>query len=163
MPAHKLRSLPFRTPPRPNSTLPALALAALVPNLLPILFTESVIWGIGANLSVTNVIGLTIAFGISIDNAVHVINAYEKLKEKTGDITRDVVAAVSEIAPALFASTGIVCVSALITQLSSMPSVSELGRLLIATLLVALVSNLAILPSAMILTLRASARLKPGT
>ena len=140
---------------------PALALAALIPNLMPILFTETVIWSIGASLSVTNLIGLTIAFGIAIDNAVHVINAYEKLEKAGRSIQECVARAVTDIAPALFASTGIVCVSAIITQLSSMPSVTELGRLLIATLIVALISNLAILPSAMILTLKGSKRLRP--
>ncbi len=135
---------------------PALAVASLLPNLIPILFTEAVIWSIGAALSVTNVIGLTIAFGIAIDNAVHVINAYEKLEQSGLELVDRVSKAVADIAPALLASTGIVCVSTLITQLSTMPSVSELGRLLIATLLVALVSNLVILPSAMILTLRAT-------
>ena len=133
---------------------PALALASLVPNLVPILFTESVMWVSGASLSVTNVIALTIAFGIAIDNAVHVINAFKGLQGRQLQVEQRVRAAVTEIAPALVAATAIICVAATITQLSSMPSVSELGLLLIATLVVALVSNLAILPSAMIVILR---------
>jgi len=132
-----------------------LALASLVPNLVPILFTEAVMYVSGASLSVTNVIALTIAFGIAIDNAVHVINSYQTLQGRFSSIEERVRTAVSEIAPALVSSTGIICVAAIITQFSSMPSVSELGQLLIATLIVALVSNLAILPSAMILILRA--------
>ncbi len=138
---------------------PALALASLVPNLIPILFTETVIWLKGASLNMTNVIALTIAFGIAIDNAVHVINSYEKIKGTTDSVTADVRAAVAEISPALLASTGIVCVAATITQFSSMPSVAELGVLLISTLIVALISNLAILPSAMILIIKAQSRI----
>lgn len=138
---------------------PGLALASLVPNLIPILFTEAVIWYSGASLSVTNVIGLTIAFGIAIDNAVHVINSYETLNRNFETVEDKVRTAVGEIAPALIASTSIVCVAAIITQLSSMPSVAELGLLLIATLCVALLSNLAILPSAMILMLKATTKL----
>jgi len=141
---------------------PALALASLLPNLIPILFTEAVIWISGASLSVTNVIGLTIAFGIAIDNAVHVINSYESMGRNFETIDEKVCAAVGEIAPALIASTSIVCVATIITQLSSMPSVAELGLLLIATLCVALLSNLAILPSAMILLLKMSDRMKWG-
>ena len=141
---------------------PALALASLLPNLIPILFTEAVIWISGASLSVTNVIGLTIAFGIAIDNAVHVINSYESMGRNFETIDEKVCAAVGEIEPALIASTSIVCVATIITQLSSMPSVAELGLLLIATLCVALLSNLAILPSAMILLLKMSDRMKWG-
>ena len=133
---------------------PLLALAALVPNLMPILFTESVMWVSGASLSVINVIGLTIAFGIAIDNAVHVINAYDKRAALNETLETRVANAVRDISSALLASTGIICVAAVITQFSSMPSVSELGQLLIATLIVALISNLAILPSAMICMLR---------
>ena len=55
----------------------SLAMASLIPNLIPILFAESIMWFFGASLSVMNVVALTIAFGISIDNAVHVINAYQ--------------------------------------------------------------------------------------
>lgn len=130
-----------------------LAFASLVPNLVPILFTETVMWLAGASLSVTNIIALTIAFGIAIDNAVHVINAWsarEGLGEESALRVRN---AVGEIAPALLASTGIICIAASITQLSSMPSVAELGYLLIATLFVALLANLAILPSMMIVIL----------
>ena len=130
-----------------------LALAALVPNLLPILGAQGVIWAIGAPLSVTNVIALTIAFGIAIDNAVHVINAHERVRGRSGTVAGDVRLAIAEIAPALFASTAIICVAAAITQASALPSVVELGFLLIATLIVALVANLAVLPSAMILAL----------
>ena len=130
-----------------------LALAALLPNLLPILGAQAFIWAMGAPLSVTNVIALTIAFGIAIDNAVHVINAYDRVRGRTGTVGGDVRLAVGDIAPALFASTAIICVAAGITQASALPSVVELGFLLIATLVVALVANLAVLPSAMILAL----------
>ena len=136
---------------------PSLAVASLIPNLVPILFTETVMWMMGASLSISNVIALTIAFGIAIDNAVHVINAYDKMESHALSVTARVQAAIAEIAPALIASTGIISVAAIITQFSSMPSVSELGVLLIATLIVALISNLAILPSAMILILKLTA------
>ncbi|MEM7303652.1 MAG: MMPL family transporter [Pseudomonadota bacterium] len=134
---------------------PLLALASLVPNLLPILFTESVMWLSGSALDVTNVVALTIAFGIAIDNAVHVINSYRGVSLSSDQpflgSLRD---AIEEISPALIASTAIICVAAVITQFSSLPSVAELGVLLIATLMVALISNLAVLPSCMMVLSR---------
>ncbi len=141
----------------------AMAVATLIPNLLPILFTETIMWLMGANLDVSNVIALTIAFGISIDNAVHVINSYRAQCEP-GVTNRDALSrAVGEISPALLASTVIICVSTIITQFSSMPSIAELGQLLIATLIVALISNLAVLPSCMLLSLRLFSRFETKT
>ena len=138
----------------------ALALACIVPNILPVLFSEALIWGSGVDLSITNVVALTIGFGISIDNAIHVINAYRAAEGSRITIVGDVRHALSEVAPALFSGTAIICIATSITLLSTMPSIGQPGLLLIATLLVALLSNIAILPSAMILLLGAEQRLR---
>ncbi|MEZ5870358.1 MAG: MMPL family transporter [Nitratireductor sp.] len=131
---------------------PYLAVAALTPNLLPVLAVEFVVWLKGGTINLSEVIALTIAFGIAIDNAVHVINVYssEKRDGHAPDIALE--RAVREVGPALGASTMIICVACLVTQISNLPVVPVLGRLMIATLIVALISNLAILP-ANILTL----------
>ena len=123
-----------------------LGLATLVPNLLPILLTESIILMFGKRLDITNVIALTIAFGIAIDNAVHIINGYTHGVRQGRTPNRAIHEAIVEIGPALVASTAILCVATVITQFSSLPSVTVLGRLLIVTLIVALGSNLIILP-----------------
>lgn len=123
-----------------------LGIAALVPNLLPILLTESIILMFGNRLDITNVIALTIAFGIAIDNAVHIINSYTFGMRRGRMPDQAMREAIVEIGPALMASTAILCVATLITQFSSLPSVTVLGRLLIVTLIVALGSNLIILP-----------------
>ncbi len=129
----------------------SLAFATLVPNLLPLLFAEAAIWIMGTNLDITSIIALTIAFGISIDNAVHVINSYNSEKNNAGNNKQapEVILknSLKEIAPALLASTVIVCLAAIVTQFSTMPSVNNLGRLLVGTLLVALITNLVVLPS----------------
>ena len=125
----------------------SLAFATLVPNLLPLLFAEAAIWFMGTNLDITSIIALTIAFGISIDNAVHVINGYNSEYRHHSTQIDALKKALLEISPALLASTVIVCVAAFVTQFSSMPSVNNLGRLLVGTLLAALITNLVVLPS----------------
>lgn len=124
-----------------------LALATLVPNLLPLLFAEAIIWGSGSNLDITKLISLTIAFGIAIDNAVHVINSFNHRPERFENPGLALKNALINISPALLASTVIVCVSAVITQFSAMPSINILGRLLVLTLAMALITNLVVLPS----------------
>ncbi len=136
-----------------GSRAPIVAAAALLPNLIPVLFIETALWLIGQPMDIPHVIALTIAFGISIDNAVHVINAF-LANHKSGMTDRKAMhEALLEVAPALVSATFMFVAGSFGTLFSSLPSVSNLGFLIIATLCVALVANLAFLP-ALILTLR---------
>ncbi|MFZ1816121.1 MAG: MMPL family transporter [Rhizobiaceae bacterium] len=126
---------------------PLLALAALTPNLLPVLTVELAVWIKGGSINLSEVIALTIAFGIAIDNAVHVINVFSSERRSGKSVREALDETLAEVGPALGASTMIICVACLVTQISILPVVPVLGRLMIATLIVALVSNLAILPA----------------
>lgn len=128
------------------------AMVAAVPNLFPVLVTELIIYLRGGNINVTEVVALTIAFGIAIDNAVHVINVYNHERESGRDVQTALRNAIVEVAPALGASTLIICASTASVLLSVLPILSIIGELLIAILVIALVTNLIILP-ANILTL----------
>jgi len=135
------------------SRAPVVAAAAIVPNLIPVLFIESALSAFGLPMDIPHVIALTIAFGISIDNAIHVINAFLANIEDGMDDGAAMDAALREVAPALVSATLMFVAGSAGTLLSSLPSVVNLGFLIIATLMIALVANLAFLP-AMILTLR---------
>ncbi len=129
------------------SASPALGLACLVPNLIPILSVETLLWAINHDHDTTTVIALTIAFGIAIDNAIHVVNFY-RIATGEGRPPADALKhAVQDVAPALIASTAILCVALVITQFSALPSIALLGRLMIITLVIALISNLLFLPA----------------
>jgi predicted RND superfamily exporter protein len=136
-----------------GSRAPVVAAAALLPNLIPVLFIESALWAVGEPMDVPHVIALTIAFGISIDNAVHVMNAFlANHRAGMGD-RKAMHEALLEVAPALVSATFMFVAGSFGTLFSSLPSVSNLGFLIITTLCVALIANLAFLP-ALILTLR---------
>ena len=132
---------------------PLMAIAAITPNMLPIMMIELIIYLQGGAVNLSQVISLTIAFGIAIDNAVHVINVLDEARRRGLGIRDGIRSAMHEVGPALGASTLIICVSTLVTQISVMPMVPILGQLMIATLIVALISNLVILP-ANVLTMR---------
>jgi uncharacterized protein len=136
-----------------GSRAPIVAAAALLPNLIPVLFIESALWAMGTPMDIPHVIALTIAFGISIDNAVHVINAFLANHAAGMSDRKAMNEALSEVSPALVSATFMFVAGSCGTLFSSLPSVSNLGFLIIATLCVALVANLAFLP-ALILTLR---------
>lgn len=126
---------------------PMLALVALTPNLLPILMIEFALYLRGGSVNLSEVIALTVAFGIAIDNAVHILNYWRMARERGADPGDAIIEAVTEVGPALAASTVIICVSSLVTQASALPMIPVLGFLIIATLILALISNLAILPA----------------
>ena len=128
------------------------AAVAAVPNLFPVLFTELIIFTQGGNINVTEVVALTLAFGIAIDNAVHVINVYNSEKNTGKDVQTALRDAILEVAPALGASTLIICASTAVILTSALPILSIIGTLIIAILIIALITNLTILP-ANILTL----------
>ena len=131
---------------------PFVTLAAITPNLLPIFFITTVLFLRGGTINLSEVVALTIAFGIAIDNAVHLINVYDHRLREGKEVRHALSGAIEEVGPALTAGTVIICVSVIVTQISSLPVVPVLGQLMIATLIIALLSNLFILP-ANILTL----------
>lgn len=135
------------------SRAPVVSVAAFLPNLIPILAIETVLWLIDEPMDVSHVVALTIAFGISIDNAIHVINSFlANLEDGMGD-SAAIRAALVEVSPALVTATVMFIAGSAGTLFSTMPSVVNLGFLIMATLGAALISNLAFLP-ALILTLR---------
>jgi len=127
-------------------------LAAITPNLLPIFFVLTVLYFVGGTINLSEVVALTVAFGIAIDNAVHLMNVFESQRQEGKEVRHALAAALEEVGPALMAGTVIICAAITVTLISSLPIVPVLGRLMIATLIVALLSNLLILP-ANILTL----------
>ncbi len=128
------------------------AAVAAIPNLFPVLFTELIIFMRGGNINVTEVVALTLAFGIAIDNAVHVINVFNSERNSGKDVQTALRDAILEVAPALGASTLIICASTAVVLTSVLPILSIIGTLIIAILIIALITNLTILP-ANILTL----------
>ena len=128
------------------------AAVAAIPNLFPILLTELIIFMRGGNINVTEVVALTLAFGIAIDNAVHVINVYNNERNSGKDVQAALRDAILEVAPALGASTLIICASTAVILTSVLPILPIIGELIIAILIIALITNLTILP-ANILTL----------
>lgn len=126
---------------------PFITLAAITPNLLPVFFVMFVLYMRGATVNLSEVVALTIAFGIAIDNAVHLINVHDAQRRLGKRVLHSISSAVDEVGPALTAGTVIICVSILVTQISSLPVVPVLGQLMISTLIVALLANLLILPS----------------
>ena len=109
-------------------------------------------------MDIPHVIALTIAFGISIDNAIHIINMYLIHRSEGLAPEKAMRGSLEEVAPALVSATLMFVAGSVETVFSSLPAVANLGYLIITTLAVALFSNLALLPALILSLERLKAR-----
>jgi len=121
-------------------------LVSVIPNLLPILATETYLYFTGAGLQLTTVIALTIAFGIAVDDTIHYLSTYFRHKGAGRSHAEAVDLSLARIGPALIATTLIICAGASVVMFSALPPVALFGTLTVITLFVALVGDLVVLP-----------------
>ncbi len=118
---------------------------SLAPNLLPIMGVETWLWLTGQHMSMTAAVALTIAFGIAVDNSIHVLNRYQQGRVAGDDAA--IANALEETAPPIAASSLLLVAGLGVTQASSLPSAAVFGQLVIAALVLALLASLFILPA----------------
>lgn len=132
---------------------------ALVPNLLPIALVGAWLTLSGRGLEFSSGIALTIAFGIAIDDTVHVLN---RLRLNLGGTIwaepQKVVSAVQQVMPILVITSAVLSAGFAGTFWASLPSLSYFGALCIAVFLLALIADLMILPAIIILVRNARQR-----
>lgn len=124
---------------------PRLALATLVPNAVPVLGIEAALWLCGQPLTMTAAVALTIAFGIAVDDTLHLLNRWriERRRAPTAAIARTVAAVSRPIA----ASTALILAGLAATLTSALPSVATFGTIVMVAMLAALAATLLILPA----------------
>jgi len=120
--------------------------AAMVPNVLPVLVFFGVMGATGVELNLaTSIIG-AVALGIAVDDTIHYmarLNRIVKLSESQRDALLLTMAAVGR--PVVFTSVTLMA-GFLVMVLSSFTLISAFGWLSAATMLVALVTNVVLLP-----------------
>ena len=101
-------------------------IAFLLPNLIPILTVEAYFWVVDRPLNMTAVVALTIAFGIAVDNSIHLLNQYRLSRHTRPDESQNeaMTRAIRTITPAVLATTMLLIAGLSMTQLSALP----LGR-----------------------------------
>ncbi len=139
------------------------AVAAVLPNMLPILAVGAWLGWTGWNLQFTSALALAIAFGIAVDDTVHVLNRYRIERDElgAGEPPGSLVAAMNRVAPALIATTLILIAGLLSTLFSTMPTARFFGEICIAVFMLALVADLFLLPALLALFGRNKAKRLP--
>ena len=129
-----------------------MVIISLIPNLIPLLFTAGVMGYCGIPLKMSTILVFSIALGISVDNTIHYLARYRlQMKMNNYDIKKSVMAAILETGPSMIYSASILICGFLIFAFSSFGGTKIVGFLVPFTLLIALITNILVLP-ALVLT-----------
>ena len=125
---------------------------SLIPNLIPLVFTAGVMGVCGIPLKMSTILVFSIALGISIDNTIHYLARYRlQMRNNNNDIRKSVMAAILETGPSMIYSASVLICGFLIFAFSSFGGTKIVGFLVPFTLLIALITNILVLP-ALVLT-----------
>ncbi|MCB0396157.1 MAG: MMPL family transporter [Flavobacteriales bacterium] len=125
-----------------------MVLISLVPNMIPLLLTAALMGFAGISIKPSTVLIFSIAFGISVDDTIHFLAKYrQELKIYNGNIKKSVLAAMREVGVSMMYTSIILFFGFGIFAASRFGGTQALGVLISITLLIAMFSNLVLLPS----------------
>lgn len=125
-----------------------MVIMSLTPNVIPLIFTAAIMGFAGIPIKASTILVFSIAFGISVDNTIHFLAKYRQELIVTGwDIRRSVVLALKETGVSMLYTSVVLFFGFGIFSLSGFGGTVAMGVLVSLTLLVAVTSNLVLLPS----------------
>jgi predicted RND superfamily exporter protein len=125
---------------------------SVITNILPLCITSGLMGYLGIPLKPSTILVFSIAFGISVDNAIQFMAKYRHdLKMNNGKIKKSVFSALQETGVSTFYTSVVLIFGFAIFTLSSFSGTVALGGLISCTLLFAMFANLLVLP-ALVLT-----------
>ncbi len=129
-----------------------MVLASVITNILPLCITSGLMGYFGIPLKPSTILVFSIAFGISVDNAIQFMAKYRlDLIQNNGKIKKSVFSALRETGISTFYTSIVLIFGFAIFTLSSFSGTIALGGLISCTLLFAMFANLLVLP-ALVLT-----------
>ncbi len=121
---------------------------SLVPNLIPQILTAGMMGYFDISIKPSTILIFSIALGISVDNTIHYLSRYRlQLKQHNWNIRSSVFGALEETGYSIIYSAIVLFFGFYIFTLSSFGGTEALGYLVSFTLVIALLSNLFVLPS----------------
>ena len=123
-------------------------LLALIPNIFPLVVTAGIMGYFDIALKPSTVLIFSVAFGISVDYTIHFLAKYrQELLRHNWDISKTVMVSLRETGVSMIYTSLILFFGFIIFTASDFDGTVNLGRLTSVTLVVAMMSNLVILPS----------------
>ncbi|WP_321288718.1 MMPL family transporter [uncultured Sunxiuqinia sp.] len=124
---------------------------SLIPNIVPLIFTAAIMGFIGIPIKASTILVFSIAFGISVDNTIHFLAKYRQELAVTGwNIRQSVKLALRETGVSMMYTFVVLFFGFGVYSVSNFGGTAALGILVSLTLLVAVSSNLILLPSLLI-------------
>ncbi|SHM78814.1 efflux RND transporter permease subunit [Flavobacterium xinjiangense] len=129
-----------------------MVLASVITNILPLCITSGLMGYFGIPLKPSTILVFSIAFGISVDNAIQFMAKYRlDLLQNKGKVKKSVFSALRETGISTFYTSVVLILGFATFTLSSFSGTIALGGLISCTLLFAMFANLLVLP-ALVLT-----------
>lgn len=129
--------------------------ASVVTNILPLCITSGLMGYFGIPLKPSTILVFSIAFGISVDNAIQFMAKYRHdLIQNGGKIEKAVVSALHETGVSTFYTSVVLIFGFAVFTLSSFGGTIALGGLISVTLTFAMFANLVVLPALVLTTQR---------
>mgnify|MGYP001423312072 CR=1 FL=1 len=125
-----------------------MVILSLTPNIIPLILTAAVMGFTGIPIKPSTILVFSIAFGISVDNTIHFLAKYRQELSVTGwDIGKSVVYALRETGVSMMYTFVVLFFGFGVFSVSKFGGTVALGVLVSLTLLIAVASNLILLPS----------------
>lgn len=125
-----------------------MVLMSLTPNVIPLIFTAAIMGFFDIPIKASTILVFSIAFGISVDNTIHFLAKYrQELNVTNWDIRKSVELALKETGVSMLYTSVVLFFGFGIFTVSSFGGTQAMGVLVSLTLLVAVTSNLILLPS----------------
>ena len=133
-----------------------MVVVSLIPNIIPLIITGALMGFLGITIKPSTILVFSIAFGISVDDTIHFLAKYrQELEANNWKIKRSVILALHEVGLSMAYTSIVLFFGFSIFNMSTFGGTKALGMLVSITLLVAMFSNLILLPS-LLLTLERS-------
>ena len=121
---------------------------SLIPNLLPLVITAGIMGFAGVPIKPSTILVFSIAFGISVDDTIHFLAKYrQELATHRWRIQKSVYASLRETGVSMFYTSIVLFFGFSVFMISSFGGTVAMGALVSATLLLAMLANLILLPS----------------
>ncbi|NQZ77445.1 MAG: MMPL family transporter [Ekhidna sp.] len=121
-----------------------LLIISLIPNIIPLLMVAGFLGWLGISLKMTTSIIFTIAFGIAVDDTIHMMSYYQNCKEV--DTKRRMEKTFKHAGSSMLITSIIMCAGFSLYLFSSFGATFYLGLFVSLSLLIALVIDLSLLP-----------------
>jgi uncharacterized protein len=130
-------------------------ICSLIPNIIPLVITAGIMGWVGVALKPSTVLIFSVALGIAIDVTIRfLVNYKQELPAHNGDVTQTIQQTIRHTGISIIYTSLVLIAGFVIFCFSNFGGTKSMGWLISLTLLVAMVTNLVLLPVLLIITSR---------